>query len=66
MAGESLDSLLEAASEAGAVVSIPGLLHWLGRDQGAEAADFRASLDGGFTESFEDYCNRISRTEAVS
>lgn len=59
-----LDAVVAAASETGTVAMIPGLLHWLGRDQAAEAADFRASLDGGFTESFEDYCARISRQEA--
>lgn len=62
---DSLGVVLDAAAETGAVVNIPGLLHWLGRDPAVETADYRASLDGGFTESFEDYCTRISR-EAVS
>lgn len=60
-----LDALLEAATETSAVVSLPGLLHWLGREPQPIDLDFKASLDGGFTESFEDYCARISRTEAV-
>lgn len=60
----SLDAVLAAASETGAVVSIPGLLHWLGRDRHDIDPDFRASVDGGFTESFEAFCERISRTEA--
>lgn len=61
MAAEALDSVLAAASETGAVVAIPGLLRWLGRDTSQPESDFRASLDGGFTESFEDYCTRISK-----
>lgn len=60
----SIESLLAAASETGAVVAIPGLLSWLGRDSHASEADFRASVDGGFTESFEDYCTRISKEPA--
>ena len=60
----SLDAILAAASETGAVVTIPGLLNWLGRDPHASEKDFRASVDGGFTESFEDYCTRISRRAA--
>jgi hypothetical protein len=61
MAAEALDAVLAAASETGAVVTIPGLLRWLGRDPHASQEDFRASIDGRFTESFEDYCARISR-----
>lgn len=64
MAAEALDSVLAAASETGAVVAIPGLLHWLGREPHTSDTDFRASLDGGFTESFEDYCTRISKETA--
>ena len=63
---DSLDTILQAATETGAVITIPGLLHWLGRESVTPDADFRASVDGGFTESFEDYCTRISRTEAAS
>lgn len=60
----SLDAVLAAASETGAVVTIPGLLNWLGRSAEQEKADYQASIDGGFTESFEDYCTRISSKEA--
>jgi hypothetical protein len=60
-AASSLDVLLEAATETGAVVSVPGLLDWLGFKQRTVDPDFKASLDGGFTESFEDYCTRISK-----
>lgn len=63
---DSLGVVLAAASETGAVVTIPGIAAWLGCEHPAIDADFRASLDGGFTESFEDYCARISRTEAAS
>lgn len=59
----SLDAVLAAASGTGAVVSIPGLLNWLGRTPTQERADYQASLDGGFTECFEDYCTRISKKE---
>lgn len=45
---------------------VPGLAAWLGREQPPADPDFQASIDGGFTESFEDYCTRISRTEATS
>jgi len=62
----SLDAILAAASETGAVVTVPGLLDWLGYSPRTVDADFKASLDGGFTESFEDYCTRISRTEATN
>jgi hypothetical protein len=43
---------------------VPGLASWLGRETAPDDTDFHASLDGGFTESFEDYCDRISRAEA--
>ena len=43
---------------------VPGLAAWLGRDPHASEADFQASLDGGFTESFEDFCTRISKEAA--
>lgn len=62
---DSLGTVLDAASETGAVVRIPGLTHWLYSAE-QEGADYRASLDGKFTESFEDFCARISRTEAAS
>ena len=62
---DSLGTVLDAASETGAVVQIPGITRWL-YDAEQERADYRASLDGGLTESFEDVCARISRTEATS
>lgn len=61
---DSLGTVLDAASETGAVVQIPGITRWLYGQQ--PDSDYRASLDGGFTESFEDFCARISRTEAAS
>lgn len=42
-------------------VIVPGLLSGLGITKRPVDPDFRASLDGGFTESFEDYCTRISQ-----
>jgi hypothetical protein len=64
MAADPLDALLEAATDTGAVVAVPGLLNWLGRDRTDMDPGFKASIDGRFTESFEDYCDRISRKEA--
>ena len=58
----SMDALLAASAETGAVITVPGLLNWLGRDRSIDP-DFQASVDGGFTESFEDYCTRISAKE---
>jgi hypothetical protein len=58
---DSLGVVLDAAAETGAVVTIPGLAAWLGRDRQDLDPDFQASIDGKFTESFEDYCDRISR-----
>jgi len=66
MAAESLDSVLGAAAETGAVVIIRGISDWLGREHAPDDDDFMASLVGGFTESFEDFCDRISRKEAAS
>jgi glyoxylate carboligase len=63
---DSLGVVLAAASETGAVVTIPGLAAWLGYETAPDDADFMASIVGGFTESFEDYCTRISRKEAAS
>lgn len=62
---DSLGTVLDAAAETGSVVQIPGIAHWLYGERPVDA-DYRASIDGGFTESFEDYCARISRTEAAS
>lgn len=47
-------------------LAVPGIAAWLGRSQRPADPDFQASIDGGFTESFEDYCARISRTETAS
>ncbi|WP_405747693.1 hypothetical protein [Streptomyces canus] len=44
-------------------VILPGLLTALGIKKRTDP-DFQASIDGGFTESFEDYCTRISQKEA--
>ena len=61
---DSIGVVLAAASETGAVVTIPGLLHWRGREQRSDDPDFKASIDGGFTESYEAYCARISKEPA--
>lgn len=61
---DSFDAILEAASETGAVVAIPGLLHWLGFQPRTVDPAFTASIESGLTESFEAYCERISRMEA--
>lgn len=58
----SMDALLAASAETGAVITVPGLLNWLGRARATDP-DFTASIDGGFTESYEDYCTRISSKE---
>jgi len=63
---DSFDAILAASVETGGVITVPGLLDWLGRETGTPDTDFKASLDGGFTESFEDYCTRISKAEATS
>ena len=46
-----------------APVILPGLLTGLGITRRPDP-DFQASIDGGFTESFEAYCDRISQKEA--
>ncbi|MGW0584468.1 hypothetical protein ACWD25_53225 [Streptomyces sp. NPDC002920] len=46
-----------------APVIVPGLLAALGITRRPADPDYQASIDGGFTESFEDYCNRISQKE---
>ncbi|MGW1949940.1 hypothetical protein ACWCRC_37245 [Streptomyces sp. NPDC001940] len=48
---------LETAIDAGFLI-VPGISNWLGK------SDFQESLDSGLTESFEDYCARISKQEA--
>ncbi|MFC9285679.1 hypothetical protein [Streptomyces sp. NPDC057052] len=55
---------LEAILAAGGTVKVPGLLDWLGYTWRPVDPDYQASLDGGFTEFFEDYCTRISKEEA--
>ena len=52
---DSLDTVLEAASERGAVVAIPGLLHWLG-------LEWRPVDES--EETYEAYLYRISREAA--
>ena len=44
-------------------VIVPGLLAALGLTRRTVDPDFQASIDGGFTESYEDYCQRISQKE---
>ncbi|MER6183102.1 hypothetical protein [Streptomyces sp. NPDC001652] len=50
---DELAPVLTAAAETGAVVTIPGLLGWLGHDAQPASTDL--------TETFEEYCERISR-----
>jgi hypothetical protein len=38
-------------------LAVPGLNAWLGK------SDFQQSLDDGHTETFEAYCERISKKE---
>jgi hypothetical protein len=47
-------------------VIVPGLLAALDLVRRPVDPDFQASIDGRFTESFEDFCERISRTETAS
>ncbi|MFJ8929312.1 hypothetical protein ACIRLA_22305 [Streptomyces sp. NPDC102364] len=44
---------------------VPGVNAWLGEtdDQQPRKSDFQQSLDDGFTETFEDFCTRISKEE---
>lgn len=58
---DSLAGVLDPASETGAVITMPGLAAWLGREQDPDGTDFLASLDGGLLESYEDFCERISK-----
>jgi len=44
-------------------VIVRGLLTALGVTRRTDP-DFQASIDGGFTESFEAYCDRISKADA--
>jgi hypothetical protein len=61
---DALGTVLAAASETGALVTVPGVTAWLGRETAPDDMDFMASLAGGFTETFEDFCDRISKQEA--
>jgi hypothetical protein len=47
-----------------APVIVPGLLRALGVTRVDPDPDFQKSIDGGFTESFEGYCQRITRLDA--
>jgi hypothetical protein len=58
-----MDALLAAAAETGTVLTVPGLLNWLGRDH-ATNPDFITSVDDGHTESYEAYCTRTDEKEA--
>lgn len=46
---------LPAMPDTAAPLIMPGLLHSLG------LTDYQKSIDSGLTESFEDYCTRISK-----
>jgi hypothetical protein len=41
-------------------VVVPGIAGWLGR------ANYQASLDAGLLESFEEFCDRISKKPAAA
>lgn len=36
---------------------VPGIASWVGK------SDYQQLIDDGHTESFEDFCDRISKTE---
>jgi len=61
---DQLGTVLAAASETGAPLTVPGVAAWLGHETDPDDTEFMASLAGGFTETFEDFCNRISKQEA--
>ena len=61
---DQLGTVLAAASETGAPLTVPGIAAWLGRETDPDDTDFMASLAGEFTESFEAFCERISKQEA--
>lgn len=54
---------LPAMPDTAPPVLAPGLLAALGVTPRPKS-DFQQSMDAGFTETFEDYCARISRKEA--
>lgn len=60
----SLAGVLDPACETGAVIAVPGIAALLGREQAPDDTEFMASMVGGFTESFEDFCERISKQGA--
>ncbi|GAA4823796.1 hypothetical protein [Streptomyces ziwulingensis] len=45
-------------------VILPGLLSGLGLAPRTVDPDFQASIDSGLTETFEDFCQRISKAAA--
>ncbi len=61
---DSLAGVLDPASETGAVIAMPGIAAWVGRETAPDDTEFVASLVGGFTETFEDFCERISKQDA--
>jgi hypothetical protein len=61
---DQLGTVLAAASETRAALTVPGISAWLGRETAPDDTEFMASLAGGFTETFEDFCERISKQEA--
>ena len=61
---DQLGTVLAAASETGAALTVPGITAWLGRETTPDDTEFMASLADGFTETFEDFCERISKQEA--
>jgi hypothetical protein len=61
---DQLGTVLAAASETRAALTVPGIAAWLGRETAPDDTEFTASLVGGFTETFEDFCDRISKQEA--
>jgi hypothetical protein len=56
---------LPPTAEDAAPVILPGLLTALGITQRTADPDFQASIDSKLTESYEDYCDRISKAEAA-
>jgi hypothetical protein len=61
---DHLGTVLAAASETGAALTVPGVAAWVGRETAPDDTEFIASLVGGFTETFEDFCDRISKQDA--
>jgi hypothetical protein len=61
-----LDDLPPMPATAPPVV-LPGLLTGIGvRPSTYAQSDFQQSLDDGFTETYEEYCARITKKEAAS